>query len=62
MPLEKTFPLQSSDVLHHRGLAGETQMLLNLARARRDSLPSLLGLNELENVLLPDSEHVNMWR
>ena len=58
MPIEKTFPLEGAEVLHDRGLAGEAEMMLDLARARRDSFFPLLGLNEFENAPLALGEHV----
>ena len=55
--IEKSFAFQSCDVLHDRGLAGETEVVLNFARARRDSFLALLGLNEIEHAFLPIGQH-----
>ncbi len=57
MAIEKSFSLQRVEVLHDRGLAGESKMLLDFARARRDPFLALLGLDETEDVLLPLREH-----
>ena len=56
--IEKAFPLEGAEVLHDRGLAGEAKMMLDLARARRDSFFPLLGLDEFQNASLPLGEHV----
>ena len=58
MPIKKTLSLQRGDVLHHRRLAGEPKMTLDLARARRDAFLALLALDEIENVSLPIGQHV----
>jgi hypothetical protein len=55
--LEKSFPLQGGEVLHHRSLTGETKMALNFARARREPFFALLALNEIENALLSVRQH-----
>src|SRR5437763_1067339 len=55
--IEKSFAFQSCDVLHDRRLAGETEVVLNFARARRDSFLALLGLNEIEYAFLPIGQH-----
>ena len=55
--IEKSFAFQGCDVLHDRGLAGETEVVLNFARARRDSFLALLGLNEIEYAFLPIGQH-----
>lgn len=53
MAIEKTFPFQRGDVLHHRSLARETEVLLNFARAWRQAFFALLGLDEFQNASLP---------
>jgi hypothetical protein len=60
MTIQKTFPLEGAEVLHDRGLAGEAKMMLDLARARRDSFFPLLGLDEFQNAPLALGEHVSM--
>src|SRR6266480_839184 len=55
--LEKPFPLESGEVLHHRSLTGETKMALDLPRARRDSFLALLALDEIEDALLSLRQH-----
>src|SRR6267143_3182373 len=57
MTIEKTFAFQGCDVLHDRRLAGETEVVLDFARARRDSFLALLGLNEIEHAFLPTGQH-----
>src|SRR5579884_494106 len=57
MPAQKTFALQRSEVLHHRGLAGEPEMALDFTSARRNAFLSLLALDEIENSPLPLGEH-----
>src|SRR6266404_1674579 len=57
MTIEKSFAFQSCDVLHDRCLARETEVVLNFARARRDSFLTLLGLNEIEHAFLPIGQH-----
>ncbi len=57
MSVEETFPLQNVEVLHDRRLAGEAEVLLNLARAGRYSFLALFGLNEAEHVPLSVGEH-----
>ena len=59
--LEKAFPLEHSQVLHDRGLTRETEVLLNLARARRQPFGALFRLDELQDIFLPGSEHMNMF-
>src|SRR6476619_7974144 len=56
--VEKTFALQGGDVLHHRSLARETEVRLDLAGARCDSLFALLGLDEFQDASLPLGKHV----
>src|ERR1043166_8314256 len=60
MPIEETFALEGGDVLHNRGLTGEAEMTLDLARARRDSLFPLLALDKIENVFLTIGQHPTM--
>jgi hypothetical protein len=57
VPVEKTFSLQRRDVLHHRRLAGEPEMILNFARARRNAFFPLLALNKIKHAPLPVGEH-----
>src|ERR1041385_3366478 len=57
MPIEETFALEGGDVLHNRGLTGEAEMTLDLARARRDSLFPLLALDKIENAFLTIGQH-----
>jgi hypothetical protein len=61
MPLQKPFPLERGDVLHDRGLTREAEMFLNFARARGQPFAALFRLDELQNILLPGSEHMNMF-
>ena len=58
MTVEKSFPLERVDVLHHRRLARETEMMLDLARAWRDAFLTLLELNEFQDAALSLREHV----
>ena len=60
MTLEKPFPLERGNVLHDRGLTREAEVFLNLARARRQPFGALFGLDEVQDVLLPGREHMNM--
>jgi hypothetical protein len=53
MSIKKSLSLERSDVLHHGGLAGETEMTLDFARARRNAFLTLLVLNEIQNAPLP---------
>jgi hypothetical protein len=55
--LKKSFLLERSDVLHHRRLAGESEMILDLARARGDALFALFALDEMENASLAVGQH-----
>ena len=55
--VEKTFSLECCDVLHDGCLAGESEMLLDFARARRDAFFSLLALNKIKDATLPVGEH-----
>ena len=57
MPIEKTFSLQRRDVLHYRGLAGESKVILDFTRAWRDPLLALLALDKIENSPLPLRQH-----
>src|SRR4051794_3642624 len=57
MAVDKTFPLECVEVLHDRRLTGEAEVLLNLARTRRDSFLALFALNESEDVSLTIGEH-----
>ena len=57
MPVEKTFSLQCRDILHHGGLAGEPEVILDLARARRKTLFALLALNKIKHGPLPFGQH-----
>jgi hypothetical protein len=52
MTLQKSFPLERGDVLHHRRLTGKSKMALNFARARSESFVALLALNEIQNASL----------
>ena len=61
MPIEKPFAFQRGDVLHHRCLTGEPEMILDFARARGDSGVALLALNKVKNASLPLSQHVSMF-
>src|SRR3954470_5782494 len=61
--VQKTFPLQRVDVLHDRGLARKTEMMLDLARAGGNPFLALLRLDELQDVSLPLREHpLPSWR
>jgi hypothetical protein len=55
--LQKSFSLERDEVLHHRSLTGETEMVLDFARARRESFLTLLTLDEIEHAFLPRSQH-----
>ena len=55
--IKKTFAFERSNVLHHRCLARESEVPLNLARAWRDSFFALLALDKIENVFLALSQH-----
>jgi hypothetical protein len=57
VPIQKSLSLQCGDVLHHRRLAGEPKMILDLARARRDTFLALLALNEIKDASLPLCQH-----
>ena len=57
VPIEKTFSLQCRDVLHHRRLAGEPEMILDFSRARRNAFLPLLALNKIKHAPLPVGEH-----
>src|ERR1700730_1709394 len=59
MTVEKTFALENGQVLHNRGLAGEAKVMLDLTGARSKPFLALLRLNEIENVLLPISQHAS---
>ena len=58
MPIEKTFALERGNVLHDRGLAGETKMALDFARAWGNPFLALFVLNKIENVFLTVRQHV----
>ena len=58
MPIEKTFALERGNVLHDRGLACETKMALDFARAWCNSFLALLALDKIENVFLTVRQHV----
>src|SRR4030095_6900144 len=58
VPIEKTFSLECGDVLHHRRLTGEAEMVLNFPSARSDALFALLALNEIKPAFLPIREHI----
>src|SRR5205823_5028899 len=60
VPIKKAFSLQRGDVLHHRCLAGESEMILDFARARRDPLLPLLTLNKIKNAFLSLGQHAGM--
>src|ERR1041385_559735 len=55
--VEKTFSLQRRDILHHGRLAGEPEVILNLARARCKTLFALLVLNKIKHAPLPLGQH-----
>ena len=55
--IEKSLSLEGIEVLHDRGLTGESKMLLDFAGARRDPFLSLLALDEAEDFLLSAGEH-----
>src|SRR6266513_878517 len=57
VPVEKTFSLQSRDVLHHRCLAGEPEMTLDFASARRNAFFPLLALNKIKHAPLSVGKH-----
>src|SRR5437868_5587908 len=57
MALQKSFPLEGSEVLHYRSLTGEAKMALDLARARGDSFFALLALDEIEDAFLSLRQH-----
>ena len=57
MPVQETFSFQRRDVLHHRRLAGEPEMILDFARAGRNAFFPLLALNEIKHAPLPVGEH-----
>ncbi len=61
MPVEESFSFQRCQVLHYRRLARESEVLLNFARARRDSFLSLLELDKFQNAALSLSEHANIF-
>jgi hypothetical protein len=58
--LQETLPLQRREILHDRRLTREAEMFLNLTRAWGEAF-ALLCLDELQNILLPGSEHMNMF-
>src|SRR5438874_9020103 len=60
VPVEKTFSLQCRDVLHYRCLAGEPEMILDFARARRNAFFALLALNKIKHAPLPVGEHAEI--
>jgi hypothetical protein len=60
VPIEKAFSFQRRDVLHHRRLAGEAEMILDLASARRDAFLALLALYKIKHAPLPLGQHVEM--
>src|SRR4029453_4436563 len=60
MPVEKPFSLQCRDVLHHRCLAGEAEMILDFARAWRNAFLALLTLNKIKHPPLPVGQHLEM--
>jgi hypothetical protein len=60
VPVEKTFPLQGREVLHYRCLAGEPEMTLDFARARRNAFFPLLALNKIQHAPLPVGKHAGI--
>jgi hypothetical protein len=60
VPVEKTFSLKCGDVLHHRCLAGEPEMILDFACARRNTFLALFTLNKIKHAPLPVGEHVGI--
>jgi hypothetical protein len=60
MPPEKTLPLQCGEILHDRRLTRESEVFLDLTRAWRQPFGALFRLNELQNIFLPECEHMNM--
>src|SRR4030095_12889405 len=60
MPLEKTLPLQCGEILHNRRLTREPEVFLDLTCAGRQPFGALFRLDELQNVFLPGSEHMNI--
>src|SRR5215471_11184447 len=60
--VKKPFSLQRRDVLHHRCLAGEPEMVLDLARTRRNAFFALLALNKIKNASLPVRQHAGTMR
>ena len=55
--VKKAFALQRRNVLHHRSLTREPEMILNFACARCESFFALLVLNKIQHVLLPFGQH-----
>ncbi len=57
MPIEKPFALEHREVLHDRGLAGQSEMGLYFARAGSEAFFPLFVLNELKHISLPLGQH-----
>ena len=55
--VQKAFALERVDVLHHRCLAREAEMMLNFTRAWRHAFLTLLRLDEFQNASLSFREH-----
>ena len=57
MTLQEASAFERVDVLHHRSLAGEAEMMLDLTRAWRDPFLTLFRLDEFQDASLPLREH-----
>ena len=55
--VQEAFALEGVDVLHHRCLAREAEMMLDFARAGRDPFFALLGLDKFQDASLSLREH-----
>src|SRR5690348_7479168 len=62
MAIQESFALEGGDVLHHRGLAGKTEMTLDFACAWGDAFLTLFTLNEIEHASLAIGQHAARWR
>src|SRR5438046_10208399 len=60
-PVEKTFSLECCDVLHDGCLAGESEMVLDLASARRDACVSLLAWSNIKEAPFALREPTARW-
>ena len=58
--IKKAFTFQCGNVLHHRCLAGEAEMVLDFACAWGHALLALLALNKIQNASLPLGQHVGI--